>query len=27
MTNHFHLPLTPAAEVPLEEALQFIQGG
>ena len=27
MPNHFHLLLTPAAEVPLEKALQFIKGG
>ena len=27
MPNHFHLLLTPAAEIPLEKALQFIQGG
>jgi hypothetical protein len=27
MTNHFHLLLTPAAEIPLEKALQFIKGG
>jgi putative transposase len=26
MPNHFHLPLTPAAEIPLEKALQFIKG-
>jgi putative transposase len=25
--NHFHLLLTPAAEIPLEKALQFIKGG
>jgi putative transposase len=27
MPNHFHLLLTPAADVSLEEALQFIRGG
>jgi putative transposase len=27
MPNHFHLLLTPAAEIPLEKGLQFIQGG
>ncbi len=27
MPNHFHLLLTPAAEVPLEWALQLINGG
>ena len=27
MPNHFHLLLTPAAEVPLEKALQLINGG
>ena len=27
MPNHFHLLLTPAAEIPLEKALQFIKGG
>ncbi len=27
MSNHFHLLLTPAAEVPLEKALQLIKGG
>jgi putative transposase len=27
MPNHFHLLLTPAAEIPLERALQFIKGG
>jgi REP element-mobilizing transposase RayT len=27
MPNHFHLLLTPAAEIPLETALQFIKGG
>ena len=27
MPNHFHLLLRPAAEIPLEKALQFIQGG
>jgi putative transposase len=27
MPNHFHLLLTPAAEIPLEKALQFIEGG
>ena len=27
MPNHFHLLLTPAPHVPLEEALQFIKGG
>jgi putative transposase len=27
MPHHFHLLLTPAAEIPLEKALQFIQGG
>ena len=26
MPNHFHLLLTPAAEIPLEKALQFIKG-
>ena len=25
--NHFHLLLTPAAEIPLEKALQFIKDG
>ena len=25
--NHFHLLLIPAAEIPLEKGLQFIQGG
>jgi putative transposase len=25
MPNHFHLLLTPAAEIPLEKALQFIK--
>jgi len=25
--EHFHLLLTPAAEIPLEKALQFIKGG
>jgi REP-associated tyrosine transposase len=27
MPNHFHLLLTPAAEISLEKALQFIKGG
>ena len=27
MPNHFHLLLTPSAEIPLEKALQFIKGG
>ena len=27
MPNHFHLLLTPAAEIPLEKALPFIKGG
>jgi putative transposase len=27
MPNHFHLLLTPAPEIPLEKALQFIKGG
>jgi len=27
MPNHFHLLLIPAAEIPLEKGLQFIQGG
>src|SRR6202041_533580 len=27
MPNHFHLLLTPAAEVPLEKTLQLIKGG
>ena len=27
MPNHFHLLLTPAAEVPLEKPLQLIKGG
>jgi putative transposase len=27
MPNHFHLLLTPTAEIPLEKALQFIKGG
>jgi putative transposase len=27
MPNHLHLLLTPAAEVPLEKALQLIKGG
>jgi putative transposase len=27
MPNHFHLLLTPAAEIPLEKALQFIKCG
>ena len=27
MPNHFHLLLTPVAEIPLEKALQFIKGG
>jgi putative transposase len=26
MPNHFHLLLTPAAEIPLEKALRFIKG-
>ena len=25
--NHFHLLLTPAEEIPLEKALQFIKAG
>ena len=27
MPNHFHLLLTPASEIPLEKALQFIKRG
>jgi putative transposase len=27
MPNHFHLLLTPAAEISLEKAVQFIKGG
>jgi len=27
MPNHFHLLLTPAADIPLEKAVQFIKGG
>jgi putative transposase len=27
MPNHFHLLLTPAADISLEKALQFIKGG
>jgi len=27
MPNHFHLLLTPAAEIPLEKAIQYIKGG
>ena len=27
MPNHFHLLITPAADVSLEKALQFIKGG
>jgi putative transposase len=27
MPDHFHLLLTPAEEIPLEKALQFIKGG
>ena len=27
MPNHFHLLLIPAAEMPLEKALQFVKGG
>jgi putative transposase len=27
MPDHFHLILTPAPEVPLEKAMQFIKGG
>jgi putative transposase len=27
MPNHFHLLLTPASDIPLEKALQFIKGG
>jgi putative transposase len=27
MPNHLHALLTPAAEVPLEKAMQFIKGG
>jgi putative transposase len=27
MPNHFHLLITPAHEVPLEKAIQFIKGG
>ena len=27
MADHFHLILTPAEDVPLEKALQFIKGG
>ena len=26
MTNHFHLLLTPAEEIPLEKAMQYIKG-
>ncbi len=27
MPNHFHLLLTPSADVPLEKAVQYIKGG
>jgi putative transposase len=27
MRNHFHLILTPAYDIPLEKAMQFIKGG
>jgi len=27
MSDHFHALITPAAEVPLEKAMQFIKGG
>ena len=27
MPNHFHLLLTPAADIPLEKVMQFIKGG
>jgi putative transposase len=27
MPDHFHLILTPAPDVPLEQALQYIKGG
>ena len=27
MPNHFHLLLTPSAEIPLEKAVQYIKGG
>ena len=27
MLNHFHLLLTPAPDIPLEKAMQFIKGG
>ncbi len=27
MPDHFHLLLTPAEEVPLEKAIQYIKGG
>jgi len=27
MPNHFHLLITPAPEIPLEKAVQFIKGG
>jgi|SRR6266404_2571443 len=27
MPDHFHALITPAAEVPLEKAMQFIKGG
>jgi len=27
MPNHFHLLLTPAAEIPLEKRPPFIKGG
>jgi putative transposase len=27
MPDHFHGPITPAAQVPLEKAMQFIKGG
>ena len=26
MPNHFHLLLTPAEEIPLEKAMQYIKG-
>ncbi|PYY13090.1 MAG: transposase, partial [Acidobacteria bacterium] len=27
MRNHFHAILTPAPEIPLERAMQFLKGG
>src|SRR2546423_8250961 len=27
MPNHFHLLITPAPDIPLEKAVQFIKGG